>query len=97
MAARRNGGGTSRRGLLWAGLALLALVGLGVAVVASAGPLLRPMVEARASAALGRPVSIGRLRIALGRVTTITADDVTIGNQPDFRPRRRPGSRACRV
>jgi AsmA family protein len=84
MAARREGGGGGRRWVLWAGLAVLALVGLGVAAVASAGPLLRPLVEARASAALGRPVSIGRLRIAPGRITTVTAEDVIIANPPDF-------------
>ena len=39
-----------------------------------------PFIEPRASAALGRPVTIGHLHVKLGRTTRIVADDVTIGN-----------------
>ena len=44
----------------------------------------RPMVEARASAALGRPVHVGRLHVALGRVTQVTVDDVVVDNPKGF-------------
>ncbi len=39
-----------------------------------------PLIEPRASVALGRPVTIGHLHVALGRTTRIVADDVSIGN-----------------
>ena len=39
-----------------------------------------PLVDARASAALGRPVRIAHLHVSLGRIVAITADDVRIGN-----------------
>ena len=39
-----------------------------------------PLIEPRASAALGRPVTIGHLHVALGRTVRVVADDVTIGN-----------------
>ncbi|HTW25660.1 MAG TPA: AsmA family protein [Acetobacteraceae bacterium] len=43
-----------------------------------------PLVDARAAAATGRPVTIGHLHVRLGRVTQVTADDVTLGNPPGF-------------
>ncbi len=43
-----------------------------------------PLVDARASAALGRPVSIAHLHVRLGRVTRIVADDVRIANPAGF-------------
>lgn len=43
-----------------------------------------PMAESRASAALGRQVSIGHLYVSPGRITVIRADDVTIGNPPGW-------------
>ena len=39
-----------------------------------------PLIEPRASAALGRPVTIGHLHVTLGRTTRVVADDVSIGN-----------------
>ncbi len=71
--------------------ALAWVLGLGLsvlAIVAAAfmwgGDLLRPLVASRAAAALGRPVSIGHLHIRPGRVVTVTANDVVIGNPPDW-------------
>ncbi|MGC9271440.1 AsmA family protein [Acidiphilium sp.] len=68
-----------------------ASIGALVAVVAVAVPMMAwrwswfiPLVESRASIALGRQVSIGNLHIALGRVTTITADRIVIANPPSF-------------
>jgi hypothetical protein len=73
-----------RRALAWLlglGLPILAIVIVGVVW---GGGLLLPVVAARAGAALGRPVSIGHLHIVPGRVVTVTADDVTIGNPPGW-------------
>lgn len=43
-----------------------------------------PLIEPRASAALGRPVTIGHLHVKLGRVVRVVTDDVTIGNPAGF-------------
>ncbi len=43
-----------------------------------------PLVAARASAALGRPVSIQHLHVRLGRVTRVVAEGITIGNPPKW-------------
>ncbi len=67
--------------LLGLGVPVLAIV---VVAVVWGGDLLIPVVAARASAALGRSVSIAHLHIVPGRIVTVTADDVTIGNPPDW-------------
>ena len=73
---------TKRRRRLWwlLGLGLPVLVVGGVAAWKGGQASLRSVVEARASAALGRKVSIGGLHISPGRIATITADDVVIAN-----------------
>ena len=43
-----------------------------------------PIVEDRASSALGRRVTIEHLHLQLGRVTTVSADNVRIANPADF-------------
>jgi hypothetical protein len=43
-----------------------------------------PAVESRASAAIGRPVSIAHLHLRLGRTTQVVADGVTIANPPHW-------------
>ena len=43
-----------------------------------------PLVDSRASAALGRPVRVTHLHVALGRTTRIVVDGVTIANPPDW-------------
>jgi hypothetical protein len=43
-----------------------------------------PLVQARASAALGRPVTIKHLHVRLGRIAEITADGVVVANPPDW-------------
>ncbi len=63
------------------GLALILLV----AVAVFRWDWLIPMVDARASKALGRPVTIAHLHVRLGRVPHIEADGVTIAN-PDGWP-----------
>src|SRR5215472_8641269 len=73
-----------RRALVWLlslGVALLVIVAV---VVIWGGDLLIPLVASRASAALGRPVTIAHLHIVPGRLFQVTADEVTIGNPPDW-------------
>ena len=73
-----------RRALVWLlplGGALLAVVAL---VVIWGGDLLIPLVASRASAALGRPVTIAHLHVVPGRILQVTVDDVTTGNPPDW-------------
>ncbi|MDP3416276.1 AsmA family protein [Falsiroseomonas sp.] len=43
-----------------------------------------PLAERRASAAIGRPVTIAHLHLRLGRVVVLTAEDVRIANPPGF-------------
>ncbi len=43
-----------------------------------------PLVNARASAAIGRSVTITHLHVQLGRTTRVTADDVTVANPAGF-------------
>ena len=43
-----------------------------------------PIVEDRASSALGRRVTIEHLHLQLGRVTTVSADEARIANPADF-------------
>lgn len=43
-----------------------------------------PLIEPRASAALGRPVTIGHLHVTLGRTVRVVADDLVIGNPGDW-------------
>jgi uncharacterized protein involved in outer membrane biogenesis len=51
-----------------------------------------PIVEARASAALGRRVTLAHLHVRLGRDTVVTAEDVVIAN-PDHFPAAKPLAR----
>ncbi|CAA9268386.1 MAG: hypothetical protein AVDCRST_MAG04-2980 [uncultured Acetobacteraceae bacterium] len=76
MAARR-----SKRWLIWLGAPLL-LVALLVSFWS--WDWFIPLVEARASAAAGRPVKIERLHVKLGRVTAVTAEGVRVGNPEGF-------------
>ena len=46
----------------------------------------RGFMEARATAAMGRAVQIGRLEVHLGRVTRVVLHDVHIANPPGFVP-----------
>jgi hypothetical protein len=43
-----------------------------------------PVVQAQASAALGRAVTIGHLHVQLGRTIQITVDDVVVANPPNW-------------
>ncbi|KAA2213438.1 AsmA family protein [Teichococcus oryzae] len=75
-----------RRVMLWTGVPVLALVVL-VAVWSWAWFI--PLVERQASAALGRPVTIGDLDVDLGRVTELVVGDLRIASPegyPDDQP-----------
>ena len=43
-----------------------------------------PTVNARASSALGRPVTVSHLHVRLGRIIQVAADDVVIANPPEW-------------
>jgi AsmA family protein len=43
-----------------------------------------PIIEAQASAKLGRPVKIEHLHVSLGRTITVTAEGLRVGNPPGF-------------
>jgi AsmA family protein len=43
-----------------------------------------PIVESRASAAIGRKVTIANLHVSPGRIVRVTADGVTVANPPDW-------------
>ncbi|MFC7539318.1 AsmA family protein [Siccirubricoccus deserti] len=60
------------------------LLALGLFVALFRWDWLIPLAEARASAALGRPVSIEHLHLDLGRTTTVTLEGLRIGNPPEF-------------
>ncbi|SDB47088.1 AsmA family protein [Belnapia rosea] len=70
-----------RRWALGLGLPLLAI---GVFLALFRWDWLIPIVEARASAALGRPVTIEHLHVSLGLITTISAEGLRVGNPPGF-------------
>jgi hypothetical protein len=55
-----------------------------------------PLIEARASAALGRKVTLAHLHVRLGRDTVIAADDIIIAN-PDGFPADAPLARIGRL
>ena len=57
---------------------------LVILVVAFRWDWLIPIVEKQASAALGRPVTIGHLHVTLGRTVRVIADDVVVGNPPGW-------------
>jgi uncharacterized protein involved in outer membrane biogenesis len=72
---------TTRR-LAWIGVPIVLIV---LAVAFWNWDWLIPMVEARASAAIGRRVTIAHLHVGLGRAVTVTADDVVVANPADWK------------
>jgi AsmA family protein len=55
-----------------------------------------PIVQGQAASALGRRIAIEHLHVQLGRVTTVSADDVRIANPADF-PEQRDFARIARL
>jgi uncharacterized protein involved in outer membrane biogenesis len=72
---------TARR-LAWIGVPIILIV---LAVAFWNWDWLIPMVQSRASAAIGRQVTIAHLHVGLGRAVTVTADDVVVANPPDWK------------
>jgi uncharacterized protein involved in outer membrane biogenesis len=70
-----------RKWLLWLGIPVL-LVALFLALFR--WDWLIPIIEPRASAALGRPVTLAHLHVTLGRTVIVRADDVVVGNPENF-------------
>src|SRR5204863_2016941 len=67
----------------------LLFVGIPVAAIAALivfwnWDWLIPIVQGRASSALDRQVRIAHLHVQLGRVTTVSADDVRVANPGGF-------------
>lgn len=69
------------RWALWAGLPVVVVV---LVAVLWRWDWFIPLVQARAAATLQRPVTIGHLHVALGRIVHVTAEDVVVGNPPDW-------------
>ena len=66
---------------LWAGIPVLLIVAI---IVFWNWDWFIPLIDSRASADIGRPVTMTHLHIRLGRVTRVVADDIVIGNPPQW-------------
>jgi len=71
----------STRLLAWIGIPILAM---GVLVAIWNWDWFIPVVQTAASKAVGRPVTVAHLHVALGRHLTVTVDDVVVGNPPGW-------------
>ncbi|MFC7554957.1 hypothetical protein ACFQU7_26110 [Pseudoroseomonas wenyumeiae] len=71
----------ARRWLLWLGIPVLAI---GLFLLLFRWDWLIPIVEPRASAALGREVTLEHLHVKLGRTVVVTANNVVVGNPEGF-------------
>lgn len=69
------------RRLVWFGLPL---AGLAALVAFWSWDWFIPLIEAQASARLGRPVTIAHLHVRIGRTIGISAEGVRVGNPPGF-------------
>jgi AsmA family protein len=67
--------------LAWFGIPLILLIAL---VAFWNWDWFIPIVQRRASAAIGRPVTIAHLHVRLGRVISVTLDGVVVANPPDW-------------
>src|ERR1700712_4745859 len=75
-------GGLRARCMAWIGIPVVLLIVL-LAVFWQWDRLI-PTVNARASAALGRPVTMSHLHVRFGRIIQVAADDVIVANPPDW-------------
>ncbi len=73
--------GRATKWALWTGIPLILIAAV---IVLWDWDWFIPLVESRASAELGRPVTIEHLHLQLGRTTRVVADGVTISNPPDW-------------
>ncbi|WP_245214861.1 AsmA family protein [Pararoseomonas indoligenes] len=79
--------------MIWTGVPLVLVILL---VIFWSWDWFIPLAESRASAALGRKVTIEHLHVRLGRVTEVSADGVRVAN-PDGFPDDPPFARAERL
>jgi AsmA family protein len=85
MTSARGEAPVSKRSRRWLGITgILVIAGVGVLWWAWDWNWFRPLVEARLSAALGRPVTIARVELHPGRMTVLSAFGVTAGDPPGF-------------
>jgi len=85
MAATRDEAPVSKRRRRWLGVSgLLVIAAVGLLWWAWDWNWFRPLVEARLSAALGRPVTIDRVELHPGRMTVLSLFGVTAGDTPGF-------------
>lgn len=82
------------RWIFWVGFAS---TGAAVAAAVSAPYWLRSIVAQQASMALGRSVEVGQLRLQPASPLVITAEDVVIGNPPEFPEGHEPLLRLERI
>ena len=73
--------GRATKWALWGGIPFLLIAGV---IVFWNWDWFIPVVQARASAALGRTVTIQHLHLRLGRVTRVVVDGITIANPPQW-------------
>jgi uncharacterized protein involved in outer membrane biogenesis len=81
MAEPRDAHRTARR-LVW--IVGIPMVPLVLMMVFWNWDWVIPTVQSKASAAIGRPVTIGHLHVRLGRTIEVVADDVVVNNPPDW-------------
>ena len=81
MPFRRMASSRSMRRLAWIGVPIILIVLL---VIFWNWDWFIPIVQSRASAAIGRKVTITHLHVHLGRVVQVTADGVVVANPPDW-------------
>jgi len=74
------------RRLVWFGIPVLML---GVLASVWSWDWFIPIVQSRASAALGRPVTLAHWHVRIGRIVQVAADDVVVANPSDW-PRDDP-------
>src|ERR1700712_3100169 len=74
-------GGLHARCIAWIGMPVVLIVLL---VVFWQWDWLIPTVSARASATIGRPVTMSHLHVRLGRTIQVAVDDVVIANPLDW-------------
>ena len=73
----------TRRRILWAFGLIVALAALGGTALIAAGPFdVATIVTRRASASLGRPVTVAAARLHVGATATVELSDLVIDNAP---------------
>lgn len=74
-----------RRLIRWLGFGV-PILAIGLLLLLWSWNWFIPLVEARASAAIGRPVHVAGMHVALGRITTVTLEGIRVDNPEGFAP-----------